>query len=284
MAWVEGTDQDVIRRIFSRIHVLIPGIGAATEARLVELLDPRVTAVTPAMIEALDMHMFTVGDPEAKRLGLHFDGGPEVSVVVTDPLRPIGSLHIQSGGTDNVLFFDNRQCGGAFYGNLRMLGSDCLVCVNDIADRYVALPDVLLRSNGQILFWGIGASAVGCSIEIEGDGHAVSIGDDALIASGVWIRNYDMHAMHDLRTGKQINRPPMDTILERHVWLAQDALLLSCARIGMGSIVGARSVLKGVVPARVVVAGQPARIIREATSWGRLSGGMTDVERESILP
>ena len=134
--------------------------------------------------------------------------------------------------------------------------------------RYVALPDVLLRSDRQFLFWGAGASAVGCSLEIEGIGHGMVVGDDALISGGVWLRNYDMHAMHDLRTGARISRPPLDTVIERHVWLGQDALLLSCERVGMGSIIGARSVVKGVVPPRVVAAGTPARVVRDGRELG----------------
>jgi len=53
-------------------------------------------------------------------------------------------------------------------------------------------------------------------------------------------------------------------------------------RIGMGTIVGARSIVKGEVPPRVLVAGAPARVIREGTSWGRHPYGMTAAERRSI--
>jgi acetyltransferase-like isoleucine patch superfamily enzyme len=98
----------------------------------------------------------------------------------------------------------------------------------------------------------------------------------------VWLRNYDMHAMHDLRTGARISRPPLDTVIERHVWLGQDALLLNCACVGKGSIIGARSVVKGVVPQRVVAAGTPARVVREGVSWGRHPYGMSGAERMSI--
>jgi acetyltransferase-like isoleucine patch superfamily enzyme len=119
-------------------------------------------------------------------------------------------------------------------------------------------------------------------MEIEGEGVGVVIGDDALISNGVWIRNHDMHAIHDLRTGARINRQPVQTVLERHVWLGHDAMLLNAERIGMGAIVGTRALVKGTVPPRVVVAGTPARVIREGVSWGRSNNGMTGAERLAI--
>jgi acetyltransferase-like isoleucine patch superfamily enzyme len=108
------------------------------------------------------------------------------------------------------------------------------------------------------------------------------VGDDALISGGVWVRNYDMHALHDLRSGALISRPPVDTVIELHVWLGQDALLLNTERVGMGAIVGARALVKGHVPPRVAVAGTPARVIREGVSWGRNTYGMTGAERLAI--
>jgi hypothetical protein len=221
-------------------------------------------------------------DPETRQLGIEPIGNCEFSVVVTDPARRLGTIRVHSFGRNNVLFFDNADWGGNCHASIRILDSDCLAAFNDIGDGFVSLQDLLMRSSDQILFWGTGATAVGVSIEIEGNERAAVIGDDALIANGVWLRNYDMHAMHDLCTGAQINRPPCDTVLERHVWLGQDALLLHCEHVGMGSIVGARAMVKGHVPPRAVVAGAPARVIREGISWGRNAYGMTDAERVSI--
>jgi acetyltransferase-like isoleucine patch superfamily enzyme len=260
---------------------MIPGISTNAEARLTGILDPRVTAVAEDTYAARDYAIMDAGDEEARRLGVTALGGG-VTLVVTDPSRKLGDIRIQSNGRDNTLFFDNLTWGGNCHASIRMLGSDTVMLFNDIGDEYVAMPDIYLRSNGQFVFWGRGASAVGLSMEIEGEGIGVIIGDDALISNGVWIRNHDMHAIHDLRTGTRINRPPVQTVIERHVWLGQDAMLLGTERIGMGAIVGTRSLVKGTVPPRVVVAGTPARVIREGVSWGRSNNGMTAAERLSI--
>jgi hypothetical protein len=261
---------------------MIPGIGAPTEPILAAAFDPRVTDVNEDSLNEGDFTLLSAEDEEARRLGIAFAGGPELSIVVTDPTRRLGQIRVQSSGKNNVMFFDNTTWGGDCYASIRILGSECVAFFSDIGDGYVAISDLLMRGDSQLLFWGRGATAVSISLEIEGSGRSCVIGDDALISNGVWIRNYDMHTIYDLASGRQINRGAVSTVIERHVWLGQDALLLSCERIGMGSIVGARSIVKGEVPPRVLVVGAPARVIREGASWGRHPYGMTAAERRSI--
>ena len=259
---------------------MIPGLSLAIEQALLAALHPAVTDLTADSFASCDFSIFDGGDAEAQALGITASGA--LTVVVTDPDRPLGTIRVQSGGTDNVLFFDNRGWGGNMYASIRILGSGSLVFFCDVGEQYVALPDIYLRSNDQLMFWGRGASAVGCSMELDGTASATVIGDDALISGGVWIRNHDMHAVHDLATGAMIGRPSVNTVLERHVWLGQDAMLHQVERIGMGAIVGAKSFVKGRVPPRVAVAGTPARVIRHDVSWGRDLTGMTAAERASI--
>ncbi len=261
---------------------MIPGIGYESDARLRALIERTVTDVTAEYYDQCDFALFGGHEPEARELGIEAVGAAEPTIVVTDRTRRLGRIRVETTGRDATLFFDNRSWGGNCYANIRVLGHDTVLFFNDIGDAYVALPDVFLRSDGQVLFWGRMASAVGCNVELEGQGRCVVIGDDALISAGVWIRNHDMHAMHDLATGARLTRPPTDTVLERHVWLGQGATLLSCRRVGMGSIVGAASLLKGALPAMVVAVGTPARVIRRGVSWGRSIVGMTEAERAAL--
>ena len=53
-----------------------------------------------------------------------------------------------------------------------------------------------------------------------------------------------------------------DIVLEDDVWVGMGAVLLGGAHIGAGSIVGAGAVVDFAVPPEVVVAGNPARIVR----------------------
>ncbi len=178
---------------------MIPGISSAMEARLLQLLDVRLTDTTEETFQ--DREYSLLSAEEALPLGVQVIGGGDIMVVVTDPYRPLGHIRVQTGGPGSVMFFDNRDWSGGFQASIRILGPDGLLFFNDIGDRFVALNEVFLRSAEQLLYWGNGASAVGLSVELEGSGRSVVVGDDALISAGVWVRNYDMHAMHDLRSG-----------------------------------------------------------------------------------
>ncbi len=261
---------------------MVPGLHAETEANLLAALDPAVTALQAESYDDCSFSLFSAADAEVRALGIEPIGDTDLTVVVTDPERPVGHVRVHTGGRDNLLFFDNRFAGGQLYASIRMLGSDAAVLFATIGDAYVSLPDIYLRSDRQFLFWGEGASAVGCSMEIEGTGQGVVIGDDALISADVWIRNHDMHAVHDIATGRRTGRDPVNTVLERHVWLGQDVLLHGVTRIGMGSIIGARAFVKGAVPRFVSAGGVPARVLREGVSWGRETYGMTEAERISL--
>ena len=57
-----------------------------------------------------------------------------------------------------------------------------------------------------------------------------------------------------------------DTVIGHDVWLGQGAKILPGARIGNGVIVGAGAVVGGEIPDYTVVAGNPARVVRERFS------------------
>ena len=70
------------------------------------------------------------------------------------------------------------------------------------------------------------------------------------------------HAVHaELRIqGQEVAKP---IVIEDNVWLGGGAILLPGVRVGRNAVVGAGAVVTRSVPANTVVAGNPARVIRE---------------------
>ena len=75
--------------------------------------------------------------------------------------------------------------------------------------------------------------------------------------------------------------PAQPIRLERNVWIGFDACVLPGVTIGEGSIVGAKSVVTQSVPPFTVVAGNPARVIRQLDADRRRSAPASTPQRSN---
>jgi acetyltransferase-like isoleucine patch superfamily enzyme len=86
--------------------------------------------------------------------------------------------------------------------------------------------------------------------------QSVTIGRDCKIARDVIIMDTDQHV---LPNGELLSKP---VIIEDRVWIGARAIVLKGVTLGHDAVIGAGSVVTGDVPARAVVAGVPARVLR----------------------
>jgi len=98
-------------------------------------------------------------------------------------------------------------------------------------------------------------------------GCEVSIGADCAIAGHVIIRDRDSH-----RLGTTTDLAPLTEALEPvsigdHVWIGSRAMILKGVSVGSGAVIAAGSVVTHDVPSQCLVAGNPARVIREGIRW-----------------
>jgi acetyltransferase-like isoleucine patch superfamily enzyme len=99
--------------------------------------------------------------------------------------------------------------------------------------------------------------------------ECVEIGNDVLFGSGVFVSDHN----HGSYAGANQCAPglapadrPLDTrgpvIIEDNVWLGDNVNIVGPARIGFGAVIGANAVVRGDVPARTMVVGTPAHVIK----------------------
>ncbi|MGR8935811.1 MAG: acyltransferase [Gammaproteobacteria bacterium] len=147
---------------------------------------------------------------------------------------------IRTKGNDNrVLFADH--CSGAFR--------------------------IDIQTDGAQFEMGEGTTAVGMLCTMH-EPRKIQLGKDCMFSAGVWLTASDMHSIIDLNTGKRIN-PGADVIVGDHVWFGFYSRILKGVQIGSGSVIGTAAVVTKDVPQNCVVAGHPARVIRENIGWDR---------------
>lgn len=88
----------------------------------------------------------------------------------------------------------------------------------------------------------------------------VVIGSDTIVSQNVVIRDSDVHSICG-----SINHAPI--IIGNHVWIGTNAIILKGVTIGDGAVIAAGAVVTSDVPAGCIVAGNPARVIKESIQW-----------------
>jgi acetyltransferase-like isoleucine patch superfamily enzyme len=123
--------------------------------------------------------------------------------------------------------------------------------------RYGAYIEIV---NGGTLTIGQGASNVGLTIMCAKE---VTIGNGVRIGRNVSIR--DWNGSHVIITETYKNHAPVR--INNHVWLCSGCTILPGVTVGEGAIVAANAVVTKDVPPRVIVAGNPAKVVRENIEW-----------------
>lgn len=123
----------------------------------------------------------------------------------------------------------------------------------------------------------------GCNIEIGENFYAnynlvildcakVTIGDNVLIGPNVGIYTAG-HPLHfELRNEELEFASPIT--IEDNVWIGGNVVLNPGVTIGRNSVVGSGSVVTKDIPANVVAAGNPCRVIREITDADKRRHGL----------
>jgi len=107
----------------------------------------------------------------------------------------------------------------------------------------------------------VGPSHLACTE----DGSKLIIGNDCMISSHVQIRTGDSHSIVDTE-GNRINFAA-DVHIGNHVWLGEGSKVLKGVHVAENSVVATGAIVTKSVAANSLMAGAPAKIIREKINW-----------------
>ncbi|MGY8858639.1 acyltransferase [Halioglobus sp. Uisw_031] len=88
----------------------------------------------------------------------------------------------------------------------------------------------------------------------------IILGDGVMLANGAYVTDSDWHTIYDRMVREETAKP---VHIGNNVWLGDHSTVLKGVTIGDNSVVAARAVVTRDVPANVVVAGTPAKVVKQ---------------------
>src|SRR6202050_584163 len=137
---------------------------------------------------------------------------------------------------------------------------DVEFCLPTSASFYTGYCHIEASTPSSVIEFGDGVQLNNDAV-IKSEGPGIRIGAGALLGSGVTIYDSDFHDLHpDRRRGGAPHMAALE--LGEHVLLGDGVQSLKGVSSGSHSVIGPGSVVSNSIPAGVIAAGNPARVIR----------------------
>jgi acetyltransferase-like isoleucine patch superfamily enzyme len=157
-----------------------------------------------------------------------------------------------------------RICGGTVGKGLRC---DKGVHLRHAPSPLWSLGESVSFGRGVVLdIWPGASLSLGSEIRVMhnvviGAHSAIEIGSHSQIAECSSIRDAD----HGTESGQMMASAAMRServSIGHDVWIARGVAILAGAKVGNGAVIGANSVVRGIVPDQAIAVGAPARVVR----------------------
>ena len=102
-----------------------------------------------------------------------------------------------------------------------------------------------------------------------GQGKSLMVGENCMLAEQSEIWASDSHPIFSTHNKTKPMNESRDVVIGNHVWVGKKAIVLKGVEIGNNAIIGMASVVTKNVPANTIVAGNPAKVIKNEVDWSR---------------
>lgn len=184
----------------------------------------------------------------------------ENTILIDDATGSDFNIRLDVNGTGNRIVLKRPvACSSLF---IEVNGSGTVEIEGDciFSDQHVRL-----FAPGRV-FIDHGARFNGHSVVHMHENGNVSIGKDCLIAGGVSFSTSHVHKIYDMNTRERLN-PGGDIKVGDRVWVCPDVNLWPGADISHDTVIGMGSYVSKAFPPNCIIAGTPAKIVREGIIW-----------------
>ncbi len=155
-----------------------------------------------------------------------------------------------------------RRKIGCKHKQFLLVGNVTLINTNIKLGKMVTIyPGVTFFGDGPITIGNNVAIGQGTIIYSSKNGGGVTIGDNTMIAAQCYIIDTDHGIKADTLMAKQSNTI-LPVVIGSDVWVAANVTVLKGSVIKDGAVIGAKALVKGVIPENSVAVGIPAKIIK----------------------
>jgi len=105
----------------------------------------------------------------------------------------------------------------------------------------------------------------GMSGVVIGAKESITIGNHAMIGANVLITDFDWHAIDATARNRGESSKSRPVRISDNVFIGTASIILKGVSIGENSVIGANSVVTSNIPANVIAAGNPCKIVSKLT-------------------
>lgn len=135
---------------------------------------------------------------------------------------------------------------------------------------------IVFANSNTHLFVGKDFSCLECDMRLQENNVGIEIGDNCMFSKEICFYPTDGHAIFDVDNNKVVNKGNIIKI-GNHVWIGRRVSILKGANIAENCVVGLGSVVtKKFEQKNSIIAGYPAKIIKEGINWDRYTPEIYD--------
>jgi acetyltransferase-like isoleucine patch superfamily enzyme len=168
-------------------------------------------------------------------------------------------------GKNNTILFGSMsrltRCTIRIYGsnNRIIVGDDCIFHEGDF----------WIEDDGNCISVGNGTSISGSTHLAATEGTTILIGRDCMFSGEIAVRTGDSHSIIEAGSNIRITHAS-DVTIGDHVWIGSRVILLKGSSVPDNSVVATGAIVtKKHDGANVILAGSPAKVVREKIDWLR---------------